>query len=95
MGIPLFPDDRNKALMPSLEFEGPMGYFWGTEDVPFEVLVDSICKCLHELSRRGYKEEVVVEMVKGRMDAVAAVIAKEKAEIESSVKAIATEVKKD
>ena len=48
---------------PEFEFEGPMGKFWGPEEVPVPSLVAAIDECFRELARRGYSEAQLIEMV--------------------------------
>jgi hypothetical protein len=50
--------------LPEIEFEGPLGKFWSLKEVPFESLVLSIRKLFEEATRRGYKEEFIIEAIK-------------------------------
>lgn len=63
-----------KAIMPSLEFEGPMGIFWDTEDVPIEAIAYAIKELFEVAQRRGYSENFIFTLIKNQ---VANKIAKE------------------
>jgi hypothetical protein len=54
----------SEGKLPEIEFEGPLGYFWHLEEVPLESLVQGIRKLFEEATRRGYKEEFIIEAVK-------------------------------
>lgn len=55
---------ERKLGMPGVEFEGPLGQFWSMKEVPFEAMIAGIAEILQELSRRGYKEEIILEALK-------------------------------
>ena len=57
-------EQRSEMGMPGVEFEGPMGMFWLTSEVPFEALTKGIAEIMKELHRRGYREGVIIEAVK-------------------------------
>ena len=59
----MFTEKRTLG-MPGVEFEGPMGMFWPTDEVPFEAMVQGIAEILYELRRRGYKQEVILEAIR-------------------------------
>ena len=50
--------------MPGVEFEGPMGMFWSMEEVPMEALAKGASEIITELQRRGYREEIILELIK-------------------------------
>lgn len=64
MSDKLIVDKSSK--MPRLEFEGPMGFFWLTEDVPIEAIADAIGELFEEAKRRGFNERFVVDLLSSR-----------------------------
>lgn len=56
----------DERLLPSIEFEGPLGQFWPLNAVPMEAIIKAIGELLDELRQRGYKEEIIHEMLKNR-----------------------------
>jgi len=53
--------------LPKVEFEGPLGYFWSLKEVPIEAIAKAIRELFAEAERRGYKEPLVLELVKGEI----------------------------
>ena len=48
---------HNKGpINPGFEFEGPMGKFWDTKDLPVTSLIAAINECLRDLASRGLTE---------------------------------------
>lgn len=50
--------------LPEVEFEGPLGQFWSMKEVPMEALVKGITEIIHELERRGYKDQIILELLR-------------------------------
>ena len=50
--------------MPEVEFEGPFGKFYLMEEVSLEALTKGISVIILELTRRGYREDVILEAIK-------------------------------
>lgn len=53
-----------EGLMPEVEFEGPLGQFWSMTDVPMEALVKGIADIYKELRRRGYRDDLVLALIR-------------------------------
>lgn len=54
----------DERLLPSIEFEGPLGQFWSLDSVPMEAIIKAVRELLDELRQRGYKDEIIQEMLK-------------------------------
>ncbi len=52
--------------IPGVEFEGPLGFFWESEEVPIEALARAVANIFKEVQRRGWKEEFM-DLVKNEM----------------------------
>ena len=50
--------------MPGVEFEGPMGKFWPLDEVPSASLLKGMKDLLNEATRRGWKEDAIIEYLK-------------------------------
>jgi len=53
-----------KAKMPKMNFEGPLGYFWSLNEIPMESIIQGIRELVEELYRRNIKDENILEMLK-------------------------------
>jgi len=42
-----------EKVKPSMEFEGPLGKFWATDEVPTECLFEALEELIKELKRRS------------------------------------------
>jgi len=56
--------DYNGSNMPEVEFEGPLDRFWSMDDVPIEALATGAAEIVAELQRRGYQEDIIIELIK-------------------------------
>jgi hypothetical protein len=48
------------GAIPSLEFEGPQGFFYSTKEVPIDSLAEAYVEILAEANRRGLTVEMLI-----------------------------------
>lgn len=51
------------GCLPSMEFEGPMGFFWNVTEVPIESLTKGMAEIWREFLRREYSETFILAML--------------------------------
>jgi len=58
------------VILPKIEFEGPMGNFWLMEEVPMKALIIGASVIIDELHQRGYRDDVILQLIKDHSDLV-------------------------